>query len=108
VPASDDLLGQLHELTTLTMLQMARPREEIVMTKEGPLLDDAVQPVMRTVYPTAAELSAAIAFLKNNNITCVASDDNAMGELKKLMETKRNKRKLVMPDTLDSMPEGMH
>lgn len=58
---------------------------------------------------TAAEISAAISFLKNNNITCAPSDDNALGELEKIMEARRAKRTPpVLPDFHEAMPEGMH
>ena len=58
---------------------------------------------------SAAEISAAISFLKNNNITCAPSDDNALGELEKIMEARRAKRNPpVLPDFHEALPEGMH
>lgn len=64
---------------------------------------------------TAAEVAAAISFLKNNNITCAPGEDSALNDLSKMMEARRSKRagkpivaELDIPDVHSAMPEGMH
>jgi hypothetical protein len=64
--------------------------------------------VIDVVRATAAELSVAATFLKNNNITAAPSEDGALGELHTLMEAKRKRRPLLLPDTLAEPPVGMH
>lgn len=41
---------------------------------------------------SAAHITAAIQFLKNNNITCAPSQDNALGELERKMKERQEKR----------------
>ena len=68
-------------------------------SKDGePILDADGNQVMRTVYPTAAELSAANAFLKQNNITAAPQEDDGLAELQKQLAQQRKRRAPVMPD----------
>lgn len=75
--ATDKVLGELH-------IAVARALTRAI---EGRLDEDG-----NPVYPTAAELGAAITFLKNNNITAIATDDNALGELERKLQEKQHGR----------------
>ena len=41
---------------------------------------------------SASELAVAAKFLKDNNITCLPTEDNAIGELEEKLKQRRNKR----------------
>jgi hypothetical protein len=44
------------------------------------------------IPPSAAIIAAATKFLKDNNITCTPSKDNALGELEDAMKRRKEKR----------------
>jgi hypothetical protein len=50
------------------------------------------------VPPSAAILQAAAKFLKDNNITCVPSKDNALGELEEKMRQRQARRSASKTD----------
>ncbi len=54
--------------------------------------DDDGNEIKTKLPPSAAVLTSAIQFLKNNNITCSPSKDNALGELEEKMAARRAKR----------------
>ena len=92
-------LGGLHELVTRAFIKKVQEREVTRVSKDG-------EEVTEIVEPSAAELAAAVTFLKNNNITCAPSEDNAVGELKKLMDARRARSRPVLPDTMAELPSG--
>lgn len=47
--------------------------------------------------PTAAVISAAIRFLKDNDITTVIEDDEAMSDLKKLLDARKSNSVTAVP-----------
>lgn len=94
-------LGGLHELVTRAFIRKVQERVVVRVDKEGEQVEEVVE-------PTAAELAAAVSFLKNNNITCAPSEDNAVGELKKLMDARRLRSRPVLPDTLADIPGDFH
>ena len=55
---------------------------------------------------TAPEFQAAIAFLKNNDITANLDETEATKALRDALEARRKKQPLVMPDMLSDA--GMH
>lgn len=73
--ATDKVLGDLHEAVARALIRAIESRVD----------GDGIP-----IYPSAAELGAAITFLKNNNVTCVPTDDNALGELQKKLEQKQH------------------
>lgn len=94
-------LGDIHRQLAETYRQMVSPREEPVFTKDGePVMVEGVQ-MTRTVYPTAAELAAANAFLKQNNITASPEEDEGMAALQEQLKQRRRKRAPVLPDDYD-------
>lgn len=104
--ASEELLGMLHQAAVATALAMLSPRQVPLMVKGEAVLDDENQPVMITVYPTAAELAAATTLLKNNNITCAPSEGGAVDELQKKLDARRARRgPLVLADHLAQGPD---
>ena len=54
------------------------------------------------------ELAVAVAFLKNNNITCAPAESSALGELQRRMDERRAKRAPALPDIHAEMPADMH
>lgn len=79
--ASESKLGALHEAVADALTEQVKGYEE--ETEEGTKL----------VRPSPALLGAAIAFLKNNNITADAEDNAALRDLSQALQAKR-KRKL--------------
>lgn len=102
--ASTEDLGDIHASLTATYKRLISPRQEIIMVKGEPLLDDAGNPRTMTVYPTAAELQAANAFLRDNKITAAAPEGSALDELRQLAEKRRQGRKAVVADPYATLP----
>jgi hypothetical protein len=102
-----DALGDIHAQLAETYKRMISPREEVIFVKGEPLLDDAGQPVTQTVYPSAAELQAANAFLRDNKITAAPQEGSALDELQQLMQKRhdaRAKRPAVLADPYATLP----
>jgi ABC-type uncharacterized transport system substrate-binding protein len=99
--ANEELLGKLHSLVTNTFIHKVQVRAVTRMDKDGNAVEE-------TIEPSSSDLAAAVAFLKNNNITCAPNDDNALGELQKLMDARNARRRPVLPDAHASVPDGMH
>lgn len=90
--ASENKLGALHEKVT-EVLTMALDGDRIPgYTEEDPVTGEEVVVPDRVLPPSAAIIAAATKFLKDNNITCAPSQDNAVGNLvEKLREKQRSK-----------------
>jgi len=96
--ADNKILGEIHQQLAATYKRLISPREEPVFDKEGqPVLIDG-EPVTRVVYPTAAELAAANAFLKQNNITSKPEDSDDLKELRDQLSQRRRRAPPVLPD----------
>lgn len=78
--ASDVTLGKLHEQVAQALSEQVQGYVE--QTDEGE----------RTVRPSPALLGAAIAFLKNNNITASPAENEALRDLGEKLKARRNKR----------------
>lgn len=105
--APTDALGDIHVQLAETYRRMISPREEIVLVKGEPLLDEAGNPVTQTVYPSAAELQAANSFLRDNKITAAPQEGSALDELQQLMQKRRDaraKRPAVLADPYATLP----
>lgn len=96
--ASENILKELHAQLAQELLDIVRNGVP-VFDKEG---NEA-----GTRKATAAELSVAVAFLKNNEITADLNDSDATRELREALEARRRKKKAVMPDFL-SDEGGLH
>ena len=86
--ASEAALGELHAAVALTLANaIAAPR----FTDDG-------NPIEGTegMACSAATLSAAITFLKNNNITADADTNVGLADLKRALESKRKDQKARM------------
>lgn len=65
---------------------------------DGQQLPDFIDPETDEVVkggklpPSAAMVTATIQFLKNNNITCVADENNALGKLQEKMKERQANR----------------
>lgn len=51
---------------------------------------------------TASELAVAAKFLKDNNITCMPTEDNAIGELEEKLKQRKSKRVMLTQADLDA------
>ena len=96
--ASDATLKALHAVLAEQLLDMIQNGVP-VFDKEGN--------ESGTRKATAAELSVAVTFLKNNEITANLDDSDATKALREALEARRKKAKPVMPDFL-SDSGGMH
>lgn len=102
--ADEKLLGELHNLVATQLIEMVKGTD---LGKNEETGENIVMP------PSAAVIAAAAAFLKQNNITCTPSKDNALGELSEAMkarEEKRKARRAALPSQtdLDAATEGMN
>lgn len=79
--ASEKKLGALHEAVADALTEQVRG---YTVTKE-----DGAEEVVKA---SPALLSAAIAFLKNNNITADAEDNEALRELGNALKARRKKQ----------------
>ncbi len=78
--ASEKTLGKLHELVANALSEQVQGYTE--QTEDGE----------RFVRPSPAVLGAAIAYLKNNNITADPEDNLALRELNDKLKARRDKR----------------
>lgn len=94
--ANSEAMGALHD-------QVARVLSEALKGQELPGYTDeeGIEQPATIMLPSAAIIQAATKFLKDNEITCVASKDNALGELEAQMELRRAKRDKMKTDRLD-------
>lgn len=81
-------LQALHQRLAESFLELTRVREVTKTDKDGNTYEE-------TVYPTAAELSAAATFLKNNNITAAPETDPGLDALRQQLAERRRKRPAV-------------
>lgn len=89
--ASESILKELHAQLAQELLDIVRNGVP-VLDKEGN--------ESGTRKATAAELSVAVAFLKNNEITANLDDSDATKALREALEARRKRAKPVMPDFL--------
>ena len=106
--ASEDELAGLHTQVAKALKIALEGTElpEEVDTETGEILNPAT-----VIPPSAAVLTAAMKFLKDNNITCAPSKDNAVGELERAMqerEEKRAARKAALAPKPADFLEGLH
>lgn len=86
--ADETKLGELHN----------KVAEVLTNALEGQQLPDYTDPDTGEVVkgaklePSGAVLTAAIQFLKNNNITCAPGENNALGALEAKMRERQEKR----------------
>lgn len=99
--ADEQVLGALHTKVaeTLNVLLEGTP----IPTGEQ---DEDGNEVVQVMPPSAAVLTSAIQFLKNNNITCVPSKNNALGELEEKMALRKAKRATLTGADLASASES--
>lgn len=96
--ANSKLLEELHELVAQAFITKVQSRVIEAVGKDGEVREV-------TVEPTAAELAAAVTFLRANNITAAPEEGGALDELTKLVEARKNRRRShVLPDLDDGNP----
>lgn len=93
-------LNNLFDLVTDAFIDKVRGGEQTIVNKDG-------DEVTVQLKPTAAELAAAVTFLKNNNITATPSDDNKLGELEAMVKERAERRRARMSRAVAAdMPDG--
>jgi hypothetical protein len=83
--ATEKVLGDLHKAVAMALTEQVAGLKVQELNAEG-------EPVEVLVRPSPAVLSAAIAFLKNNNITADAEDNAALRELGLALKARQKKR----------------
>jgi hypothetical protein len=97
--ADEIIMGELHNMVAAALTVALEGEELPGYTDTDEEGNEVVVPAKR-LPPSAAILQAAAKFLKDNNITCAPSKDNAVGELEaKLAE--RNAKKSNRANKLD-------
>lgn len=93
-------LNNLFDLVTDAFIDKVRGGEQTIVNKDG-------DEVTVQLKPTAAELAAAVTFLKNNNITATPADDNKLGELEAMVKERAERRRARMSRAVAAdMPDG--
>lgn len=89
--ASEKELGDLHSLICRVLTVKAAKALDYMLNP--PPAPENAEGVVFTMPPelTASEMTVAVAMLKNNNITCVKSKTNALGELEAILAKGRGK-----------------
>lgn len=90
--ASEDKLGKLHDKVADVLLE-ALDGEILPGYDNG----DEIVPDKR-MLPSAAIIAAATKFLKDNEITCVPAENNALGALEQKMQERRARRGPTLVD----------
>lgn len=86
--ADETALGDLHNKVALVLSDLLDGTE----LPTGEQNDDGEE-IKQVMPPSAATITAAIQFLKNNNITCTPAKDNALGELQEKIAAREARRK---------------
>lgn len=100
--ATEKRLGELHEKVAEVLID-ALDGEELPGYTD-PETEEVV-PAKR-LAPSAAIIAAATKFLKDNEITCVVSDSNALGALEARMAERRAKRASATKVDFDEAKEA--
>lgn len=96
--ASDKSLGALHQKVAEALTEQVEGYDEPVFNEDGE------EKGTKRVRPSPALLGAAIAFLKNNNITADATENEALRDLgNKLAARRRGK---IPQQALDEAAEA--
>jgi glycerate kinase len=91
VKGSEEELGKLHGAIARDLTQRIIGRVVAAVDVEG-------NPTETVVYASAAELAAAITFLKNNGITADAAENEDLKSLNDSLQKRRRGRKLTPAD----------
>ena len=85
MPANEKVLGTLHEAVAGALQEQVEGFTEVEVLPDGTERE-------KKVRPSPALLGAAIAFLKNNNITADPTGNAEMANLKEALAKRRSKR----------------
>ncbi|WCA46241.1 terminase small subunit [Caulobacter phage DCM] len=98
--ANESKLGDLHDKVAEVLIKALEGTSipAVVNEETGEVEAEAV-----FMPPSAAFITAATQFLKNNNITCTPADDNKLGELEASLKAQQERRRARMnkPDKVD-------
>lgn len=90
--ADETALGALHVKVTQALDQALDGDVIPGYTEIDPATEEVTIVPDRKLPPSAAIIAAATKFLKDNNITCAPSEDNATGALLEKLKDKTKKR----------------
>lgn len=89
--ASEKVLSNLHKKLTEVLIDALKGTET-----ESYIDPDTGDEIAGTVIPaSAAVMTVAAKFLKDNGITCAPAEDNEMGELERIMAARQRKLRQV-------------
>lgn len=94
--ATEGALGALHIKVTEVLTEALDGDEIPGYEEENPATGEVTIVPPRRLPPSAAIIAAATKFLKDNNITCAPSQDNAVGAL---VDKLKNKQKAKLSRT---------
>jgi len=103
--ASETKLGALHEKVAEVLLDALEGDTIPGYTEENPATGEVTEVPDRKLPASAAIIAAATKFLKDNNITCAPSQDNAVGSLVDKLKAKQKAKlsKFEMQDARQDM-----
>jgi len=103
--ASETALGALHVKVTEVLTEALEGDTIPGYTEENEATGEVTHVPDRKLPPSAAIIAAATKFLKDNNITCAPSEDNAVGDLVAKLAAKQKARatRLEMADARKDM-----
>lgn len=103
--ADESALGALHVKVTEVLTEALDGDEIPGYTEVNEATGEVTEVPPRKLPPSAAIIAAATKFLKDNNITCAPSQDNAVGALVEQLKNKRKLKtsKLELRDAKDDM-----
>jgi len=103
--ASESKLGALHEKVAEVLLDALEGDTIPGYTEENPATGEVTEVPDRKLPASAAIIAAATKFLKDNNITCAPSQDNAVGSLVDKLKAKQKAKlsKFEMQDARQDM-----
>jgi hypothetical protein len=90
--ADERTLGGLHEKVTEALNQALDGDVIPGYTEVNEATGEVTQVPDRKLPPSAAIIAAATKFLKDNNITCAPSEDNAVGDLLGKLKDRQKRR----------------
>lgn len=95
--ANETVLGKLHDAVAkvLTEAMQGQQVEGYIDPDTGEAVEGQVIP------PSAALITVAAKFLKDNNITCEPAADNELGALQKIMEDRQKNLRGAKLDAAD-------
>lgn len=101
--ATEKRLGELHQKVAEVLIDALDGDELPAYTDP----ETGEELPAKAIPPSAAIIAAATKFLKDNEITCQPSEDNALGELEQRMAARRTKRQASQADLAQAQADAL-